>query len=113
MWHRRSSDGKKEFDRKRLAFLDRLRRDVRMTAWSRLVGLEIGSLINSTTGDAWPSHDWIEAKLGAAKATVKRAVRELEKFGWYTIARRPTPVGRKNYYLPRLDAGCSRGEGPI
>jgi hypothetical protein len=87
-----------EFNRGRGIFLDRLRRDARLSATARLVGSEIAMRLNAETGYAWPSHSNIKEQLGVAEPTVKRAVADPQRHGYFAVERRRTRTGRKNYY---------------
>jgi hypothetical protein len=100
---------KKEWDRARLDFFDRLRRDIRLSAATRLVGLEIGSYLNSVSGEAFPSNDTLAAVLNLSPDTISVAIKELGK-EWYTVERRPCPKGRKNYFRPCFSCGLEREE---
>jgi hypothetical protein len=101
----------REFNAARLAFLDRLRDDGRMTPATRLVGWKIGSYLNSVTGDAWPSHEELVKGLKIGMRTVKRAIAELSRYGYYHIERRRTKLGRKNFYYPCFDVVSSKEVG--
>jgi hypothetical protein len=91
---------KQEFNRIRLAFLDRLRRDARLTPAARLVGWEIGSRINNVSGDAWPAQETIASALGLDSRTVRRSIKDLTGH-YFTIRRR----GRSLSYVPNFDGG--------
>jgi hypothetical protein len=94
---------KQEFNRVRLAFLDNLRRDVRLTPTARLIGLEIGGYLNSTSEEAWPSHTTLMRTLGLGLGTIKRGVQELAAYRYYTVQRRAVRNGRKNFYRALFD----------
>ncbi|HZL70399.1 MAG TPA: helix-turn-helix domain-containing protein [Candidatus Limnocylindrales bacterium] len=100
---------KKEWDHARFNFLDRLRRDVRLSPATRLVGLEIGSYLNSVSGEAFPSNDTLAAVLNLNPDTISVAIKELQK-DWYTVERRPCPEGRKNYFRPRFSSRLEQEE---
>ena len=95
---------KKEFSRKRLALIDRLRRDHEKTVSTRIVGTEIIACTNYVTGDAWPSGAYLAKKLGLGIRTVKRAIKKLgydEKYApdnYFHISR----SGRSNRYRPNF-----------
>src|SRR4051794_28071340 len=85
---------KLEFNQARLAFLDHLRREARLTPAARLIGLEIGAYLNSTSGE----HETIVKTLGVGVGTVKCAIQELATYRYYEVERRPLRNGRKNFY---------------
>jgi hypothetical protein len=97
---------KKQFDAKRLALIDRLRRDggkVGKSPSARLVGTEILACVNYVTGDAWPGGPYLARKLGLCLCTVRRAIADL-------IVNEDTPqnylhvtrTGRSNRYRPNF-----------
>jgi hypothetical protein len=94
---------KDEFKRARNALLDGMRADVRLTPAARLIGWEILMLLNYDTGDAWPSHEYLQDKLGIGLRTVKRAVAEFGEFDIFTVELR----GRKNFYRPSIGANLA------
>jgi hypothetical protein len=96
---------KKEWDGKRFDFYDRLRRDVRMSAATRLVGLEIGWCLNSVSGDAWPSNEYLKTVLNLHADTISVAIKELRLHEWYFVERRRCPEGRKNVFQPNFGCG--------
>jgi hypothetical protein len=96
-----------DFNRLRLAAMDRLRRDKRLTPAARLVGLEILSRVNRTSLDAWPSERTIAACLGVEIKTVKRAIHALEENRYFEIAR---SRGGSNRYRPIFLAGTTGAE---
>lgn len=91
----------KEFDRKRLAAMDRVRRDERLTASFRAVGGELFALVNFETGDAFPQEVYLVEKLGLSPRTVKMAIKALSEAGYFTVVKR----GRCNRYQPNFEAG--------
>ncbi|UPJ55436.1 DnaA N-terminal domain-containing protein [Bradyrhizobium sp. 192] len=86
----------KDFNRKRLAAMDRVRRDTSLSASFRAVGGELFAKVDFDTGDAYPSIEHLEEKLGLAPRTVKMAVRALQEQGYFTVVKR----GRCNRYVP-------------
>jgi DNA-binding MarR family transcriptional regulator len=88
-----------DFNRRRLAAMDSLRQDSRLTPAARLVGLEIFARVNRTSLDAWPAESTIAAALGIEIKTVKRAIAALEKSRYFEIARRR---GESNRYRPNF-----------
>jgi len=93
-----SIEQRKSVNAVRLAFLDRLRRDGRLTPLARLVGWEIISCVNSVSGKAWPSQGTIAFRLSIDKRSVIRAIRELACFDYILVQR----VGRFNEYVPKI-----------
>lgn len=94
-------DPEKIFNSKKLAVVDRIRRDARLTPSTRSVGAEIFSLVNFRTGYAWSPEKYLEEQLGMGLRTIKRAVSQLKKAGYIAIDK----SGRSNRYLPNFDAG--------
>lgn len=86
----------KDFNRKRLAAMDRVRRDTSLSASFRAVGGELFAKVDFDTGDAYPSIEHLEEKLGLAPRTVKMAVKALQEHGYFTVVKR----GRCNRYVP-------------
>lgn len=86
----------KDFNRKRLAAMDRVRRDTNLSASFRAVGGELFAKVDFDTGDAYPSIEHLEEKLGLSPRTVKMAVKALQERGYFTVVKR----GRCNRYVP-------------
>ncbi|MFT4117495.1 DnaA N-terminal domain-containing protein [Bradyrhizobium sp.] len=86
----------KDFNRKRLAAMDRVRRDTLLSASFRAVGGELFAKVDFDTGDAYPSIEHLEEKLGLSPRTVKMAVKALQERGYFTVVKR----GRCNRYVP-------------
>lgn len=95
------------FTRRRLRTVDRLMADNRLTPSARVVGYEIFRRVNRVTGDAWPAQRTIAGAVGLNIKTVKRAVTELRRAGYFRARR----DGRFNRYTPTLDA--EQGELPV
>jgi DnaA N-terminal domain len=95
------ADPEKIFNGKKLAVVDRIRRDARLTPSTRAVGAEIFSLVNFRTGYAWSPEKYLEEKLGMGLRTIKRAVSQLTKAGYIAIEK----SGRNNRYMPNFEAG--------
>jgi len=89
-----------DFNRQRLAAMDRLRRDGRLTPSARLVGLEIYARVNRTSIDAWPAESTIATDVHIDIKTVKRAISALEKYGYFEIVRKR---GVSNRYRPTFE----------
>ena len=87
----------KDFTRARLQAADQLRRDGKLSAAARLVGLEIFSYVNEASGEAFPSEATIARRLGITDRTVRTAVKQLADAGRIKVTRRP---GRNNLYSP-------------
>src|SRR5262249_13469727 len=87
----------KGFLRARLQAADELRRDGKLSAAARLVGLEIFSYVNEASGEAFPSEATIARRLGITDRTVRTAVKQLADAGRIKVTRRP---GRNNLYSP-------------
>jgi hypothetical protein len=96
---------KKEWNAKRFYFYDRLRRDVRMSAATRLVGLEIGWCLNPVSGNAWPSSEYLKTVLNLHADTISVAIKELRLHEWYFVERQRCPKGRKNVFRPNFGCG--------
>lgn len=90
----------KAFNRLRLAAMDRVRRDGRLSASARAVGGELFSRLDVATGDAYPSEEYLVEKLQLAPRTVKMAVKALQQHGYFTVVKR----GRCNRYQPSFEA---------
>jgi hypothetical protein len=87
----------KAFTRARLRAMDNLRRNGKLSATARIVGLEILACVNSVSGGAWPSETTIAYRLGLGERTVRRAVAQLKADGCTKVMRRR---GRSNVYFP-------------
>jgi biotin operon repressor len=87
----------KDFTRARLQAADELRRDGKLSAAARLVGLEIFSYVNQASGEAFPSQATIARRLGITERTVRTAVKQLVDAGHINVRRRR---GRNNLYSP-------------
>jgi biotin operon repressor len=87
----------KDFTRARLQAADELRRDGKLSAAARLVGLEIFSYVNQASGGAFPSQATIARRLGITERTVRTAVKQLVDAGHINVRRRR---GRNNLYWP-------------
>jgi DNA-binding transcriptional ArsR family regulator len=87
----------KAFLRARLQSADELRRDGKLSAAARLVGLEIFSYVNQASGEAFPSEATIARRLGLTDRTVRTAVKKLADAGRIKVTRR---LGRSNLYSP-------------
>jgi biotin operon repressor len=87
----------KAFRRARLQAMDNLRRNGKLSATARIVGLEILACVNSVSGGAWPSETRIADRLGIGERTVRRAVKQLKAAGCTKVMRRR---GRSNVYFP-------------
>jgi hypothetical protein len=90
----------KDFNRQRLAAMDRVRRDGRLSASIRTVGAELFSRLDFDTGDAYPSEEYLVEKLLLSPRTVKMAVKALQQAGYFVIRK----VGRCNRYQPVFEA---------
>lgn len=90
------SDEQRAFNQQKLAMVDAIRRDDRLSASIRIVGAELISLVSFETGDAWPSESYLSEKLGIGGRTIKRAVAELRAAGYIEIVK----SGRNNRYRP-------------
>jgi DNA-binding FadR family transcriptional regulator len=71
----------KDFARARLQAADELRRDGKLSAAARLVGLEIFSYVNQASGEAFPSQGTIARRLGITDRAVRTAVKQLADAG--------------------------------
>jgi len=91
----------KDFARARLQAADELRRDGKLSAAARLVGLEIFSYVNQASGEAFPSEATIARRLGITDRTVRTAVKQLADAGRINVTRRR---GRNNLYSPTFIA---------
>ena len=91
----------KGFLRARLQAADELRRDGKLSAAARLVGLEIFSYVNQASGEAFPSEATIARRLGITDRTVRTAVKQLADAGHINVRRRR---GRNNLYSPTFIA---------
>jgi Helix-turn-helix domain len=87
---------RKVFMRARLQAMDNLRRNGKLSATARIVGLEILACVNSVNGGAWPSETTIACRLGFGERTVRRAIVQLTADGFKVMRRR----GRSNVYFP-------------
>jgi hypothetical protein len=87
----------KAFTRARLQAMDNLRRNGKLSATARIVGLEILACVNSVNGGAWPSETTIACRLGFGERTVRRAIVQLKADGCTKVMRRR---GRSNVYFP-------------
>jgi hypothetical protein len=85
-----------DFNRKKLATIDRIRRDGRLSSSTRMIGAEIFSLVEFRTGDAWPSVMYLAERLCLADRTIKRATAALKAAGYIAVDKR----GRSNRYRP-------------
>jgi hypothetical protein len=94
------SDDPRDFIRNKLATIDRIRHDGRLSASTRMIGAEIFSLIDFSTGDAWPSGQYLAEKLSRGYRTVKMAVAALKAAGYIEVVKR----GRCNRYRPVFEA---------
>jgi ribosomal protein S25 len=92
-----SEDYKKAFTRARLQAGDDLRRNGKLTAAARLVGLEIFNYVNKVSGAAWPGEETIADRLGITGRTVRTAIKQLVAAGCIKVMRRR---GRSNVYFP-------------
>jgi len=99
----------KDFARARLQAADELRRNGKLSATARLVGLEIFSCINRVNGQAYPSEQTIASRLGIADKTVKRAIAQLQTAGYIKVTRR----GRNNVYSPSFIDQIGDKKAPI
>jgi hypothetical protein len=97
-----AADPKKAFDKKKLDMVDRIRRDGRCTASTRMVAAEILALVNFGTGYAWAEQDYLAETLGLGLRTVKRAVAVLKTAGYFSVEK---ISARKNRYRPNFEAG--------
>lgn len=86
----------RDFNQKKLASIDRIRRDGRLSSSTRMVGAELFSLVDFRTGDAWPSELYLAEKLCLAHRTVKMAIAALKAAGYILVDKR----GRSNRYRP-------------
>jgi Helix-turn-helix domain len=86
----------KAFTRARLQAADKLRRNGKLSATARIVGLEILARVNRVNGGAWPSETTIADHLGIGERTVRRAIVQLKADGFKVMRRR----GRSNVYFP-------------
>jgi biotin operon repressor len=93
----RGPTSNKDFARARLQAADELRRDGKLSATARLVGLEIFSYVNQASGEAFPSEPTIARRLGITDRTVRTAVKQLTDAGHIKVTRRR---GRNNLYSP-------------
>ena len=82
---------------------------------ARFVAVAIVKHTGAETGLAWPSQSTLAGLTGYSKATVKRAVRELEKGAHFDITR--LKIGRKNasnrYRVPVKGWGQSDPRGGV
>lgn len=90
----------RDFNQKKLATIDRIRHDGRLTASTCKVGAELFSLVDFRTGDAWPSELYLAEKLCLAHRTVKMAIVALKAAGYIVVDKR----GRSNRYRPIFEA---------
>lgn len=90
------TDDPRDFIRKKLSTIDRIRHDGRLSASTRMIGAEIFSLIDFETGDAWPSGQYLAEKLSRGYRTVKMAIAALKAAGYIVVVKR----GRNNRYQP-------------
>jgi hypothetical protein len=96
----------KLFNARRLATVDRIRRDGRLTPSTRMIGAEIFSLLEFRTGDAWPSVVYLAEKLCLTDRTIKRATAALKVAGYIEVDKR----GRNNRYRPVFDTAETAGQ---
>jgi ribosomal protein S25 len=92
-----SEDYNKAFTRARLQAGDDLRRNGKLTAAARLVGLEIFNCVNRVSRGAWPSEETIADRLGITGRTVRTAIKQLVAAGCIKVMRRR---GRSHVYFP-------------
>jgi DNA-binding transcriptional ArsR family regulator len=88
------------FNAKKLAAMDRVRRDPRLTGATRAVGGELLSRLDARTGEVLPTDEtYLKDKLGLGLRTVKRAIAALLDTGYFEVRK----AGRSNRYRPVLD----------
>jgi hypothetical protein len=92
-----------DFTRRKLDWIDAIRRDRAMTRLDACVAAELAAFLNRKTGDAWPSHEKIAERLNGSRSGVKKAVRRLERAGYLDVCGRT----HTNHYRPRLKKGPS------
>lgn len=92
----------KAFNTKRLAAMDRVRRDQRLTSSIRTIGAELFSKAYFNTGFADVDQDHLVEKLGLSARTVKTAIKVLQETGYFEVVR----PGRRssNRYRPIFEA---------
>jgi len=100
-----------DFTRKKLDWLDAVRRDPALTTFTKCVAHELATFFNRKTGDAFPSHETIAKRLYASPSGVKKAIRRLERAGYLDVSQ---GRGRThtNHYRPRLKKGPSEDRFP-
>ena len=91
------------FDYVRLQWIELLCTDTNLKSSSVRVALTILLFWNKKKGKAWPSLQRIADKTGLAKKTVQRAIKELEKYGWFTIVP-GSGINHNNQYFLTEDA---------
>ena len=89
-----------DFDRARMQMQDELLHDGRLSPASRLVGIEILRCVNRVYGYAWPGNGTVADRLGVTSRTVSTSVAELERAGYFRVAR--NVKGRTNRCTPRF-----------
>ena len=78
-----------------------------LSAWALYVYYDLRSYAWTSKG-AWPTEKTIADDIGTSKRTVKRAIRELERFGALVVDRHPP---RSNQYrFPEVAVARSQGD---
>jgi Helix-turn-helix domain len=72
----------------KLELANRIRVDIELTPSTRLVGLYIADHVNTKRGYAWCTQEQIAADLGIDERTVRRAIKDLDRYFAVNRARR-------------------------
>lgn len=102
MTNRRNNDDKKAFDAKKFAWLDRLSRDTDISHLQFRLAYLIGSHLNSATGDAWPSQEYLATALDVTIRAVQVNSQAIAERGYLRIEV-GTGRGNTNRYAPILE----------
>jgi DNA-binding transcriptional MocR family regulator len=100
--NRRNNDDKKAFDAKKFAWLDRLSRDTDISHLQFRLAYLIGSHLNSATGDAWPSQEYLATALDVTIRAVQVNSQAIAERGYLRIEV-GTGRGNTNRYAPILE----------
>jgi len=117
-----SDDRKGDIDHNKIAaakrrreFEEKIDRDERLTAATRTVGRELLRWVNSRHGYAWPAAETLAKKLGLSERTVRRGMKQLQKYGYFACERRPgrPTLSRPIRELPRTPPTPDKMSGVV
>jgi len=97
-----------EFEKRKAVFRDAIIHDCELRSSARVVGYKIADLINSKSGDSWPSQEYLSNQLGLSIRTVGAAVGVLVERGWFSTEM----DGRGLRYVPKYERAAQTPAKP-